>query len=128
METCVTRLLLLMAVVCAPVMADEPKPVTLVDCDIPQPGSVCSPTNGAAWSLYMENSSASGGESEYDPCKDADCDAIIEPAPNAFRAKIVRVSKMRCVITDGQTIADPKWSGILEREFYIECEPVTEEQ
>lgn len=89
-----TRLLLLMAVVCAPVMADEPRCLDVAG------DSYCEPTEPPV-----------RVESNY----------------TSIYSTVLGTTKMRCVITGAGVIHE----GVLlmkEQEFYIECEPVTEEQ
>lgn len=90
-----TRLLLLMAVVCAPVMADEPRCLDVAG------DSYCEPTEPPV-----------RVESNY----------------TSIYSTVLGTTKMRCVITGEGPVVRDKYIVVGQREFYIECEPVTEEQ
>lgn len=127
-----TRLLAILFVLCAPVMADEPKPVTLLDGDVeeyqrshPDVAILC----GDGWHVAKASSSDSMGLCLPDkPIVDGVFSIVDHGAQPMVRSHVIGTGKMRCTITGESAIADPKWSGIIEREFYIECEPVTEKQ
>lgn len=102
-----TRLAILLCILCAPVMAE----------------TVCTETDTGQDCIRYKRVPI------IDPCAldYVGSTPCMESVPTAINANVISAGKMRCFITNEHAYTD-FWTNIGKREFYIECEPVTEEQ